>query len=64
MKGTNHELYAELMKRFDMNITASGGVSSMDDVERLAGAGLYGAIIGKAYYTKAIDLKKAVEVAE
>lgn len=64
MKGTNHELYAELMSRFDMNITASGGVSSMDDVTRLAGAGLYGAIIGKAYYTKAIDLKKAVEVAE
>lgn len=63
MQGTNHELYGELMRRFDMHIIASGGVSSMEDVARLADAGVYGAIIGKAYYTGAIDLKKAVEVA-
>ena len=64
MKGTNHSLYNELMEKFSMQIIASGGVSSMEDVERLAKNNLYGAIIGKAYYTGAIDLKKAIEVAK
>lgn len=64
MLGTNHSLYRELMAKFDMNIIASGGVSSIDDVKKLAAAGMYGAIIGKAYYTGAIDLKEAVEVAK
>ncbi len=64
MKGTNHELYAELMSRFDMDIIASGGVSSIEDVKRLSDRGVYGAIIGKAYYVGAIDLKEAVEVAK
>ena len=63
MKGTNHELYAHLKKNFRVNVIASGGVSSMEDVIRLKEAGAYGAIIGKAYYTGAIDLKKAIEVA-
>ena len=63
MKGTNHQLYQELMKQFSMQIIASGGVSSMEDVEQLAKAKLYGAIIGKAYYTGAIDLARAIEVA-
>lgn len=64
MQGTNLALYKELSDRFDMNITASGGVSSIDDVKKLARMNLYGAIIGKAYYTGAIDLARAVEVAE
>ena len=64
MLGTNHELYKELSEKCNMQIIASGGVSSMDDVERLAKRDLYGAIIGKAYYTKAIDLRKAIEVAK
>ncbi len=59
MQGTNHELYKLLSDKFTMNITASGGVSSIDDVRRLADTGLYGAIIGKAYYTGAIDLNVA-----
>ena len=63
MNGTNHALYHELMSKFNMNITASGGVSSLNDVKRLAEKKLYGAIIGKAYYTGDIDLKQAVEVA-
>lgn len=62
MKGTNRELYKELSEKFSLNIIASGGVSSQDDVEYLAKLKLYGAIIGKAYYTGAIDLKKATEV--
>lgn len=63
MKGTNHDLYKELSEKFDIDITASGGVSSMEDVEKLCALGIYGAIIGKAYYTGAIDLKEAVKVA-
>ena len=64
MKGTNHQLYQALMERFSMEIIASGGVSSLEDVQRLAQAGLYGAIIGKAYYTGTINLKQAIEVAK
>lgn len=64
MQGTNHDLYRELSARFDLNITASGGVSSIDDVKKLAALGIYGAIVGKAYYTGAINLKEAIEVAK
>lgn len=62
MQGTNRELYKKLSEKFSVDITASGGVSTIDDVKYLASMNLYGAIIGKAYYTKAIDLKEAVEV--
>ena len=64
MQGPNHALYQELSARFGMNIIASGGVSSIDDVARLAKLNIHGAIVGKAYYTGAIDLKKAIEVAK
>lgn len=64
MRGTNLELYRTLSEKYAMNITASGGVSTMDDVASLRKMNLYGAIIGKAYYTGAIDLKEAIEVAE
>ena len=63
MKGANHKLYRDLSERFDMQIIASGGVSSMEDVEKLCKIDIYGAIIGKAYYTGAINLKEALEVA-
>lgn len=64
MQGTNLDLYKEMSERFDLNITASGGVSGIDDIKRLKGLGIYGAIIGKAYYTKAISLAQAIEVAK
>lgn len=64
MQGTNRELYAELSQKFDVDIVASGGVSSLDDIAALRALGLYGAIVGKAYYTGAIDLRRAIEVAE
>lgn len=64
MKGTNHQLYEELAERFDMQIVASGGVSTIDDVKRLAAQNIYAAIIGKAYYTGDIDLEEAIEVAK
>ena len=64
MQGTNLDLYKKMSERFDLNITASGGVSGIDDIKRLKGLGIYGAIIGKAYYTKAISLARAIEVAK
>lgn len=63
MRGTNLELYRELSAKYSLDITASGGVSSIEDVKRLREMKLYGAIIGKAYYTGAVDLKEAIEVA-
>ena len=63
MRGTNLELYRELSAKYSLDITASGGVSSMEDVRELRKMNLYGAIIGKAYYTGAVDLKEAIEVA-
>ena len=64
MKGTNVELYKELSEKFDLDIIASGGVSSMDDVKKLAELNIHGAIIGKAYYEKAINLTEAIEVSK
>ena len=64
MQGTNHGLYRELSEKFSMDIIASGGVSSIDDIKRLREMDIHGAIIGKAYYTGAIDLADALEVAK
>lgn len=64
MQGTNVGLYEELSKKLSMQIIASGGVSSIDDVKRLAALDIYGAIIGKAYYTGAVSIKEAIEVAK
>ena len=64
MMGTNLSLYRTLSEKFGMQIIASGGVSSIDDVKKLREMDLYGAIVGKAYYTGAISLKEAVEVAK
>lgn len=64
MQGTNRELYRELSERFGIDIVASGGVSSLDDIKALRKLDLYGAIIGKAYYIGAIDLTEALEAAK
>ncbi len=64
MRGTNLELYRDLSLKYNLDITASGGVSTLDDIRRLREMDLYGAIIGKAYYTKAIDLEQALEEAK
>ena len=63
MRGTNREMYRELSETLGLQITASGGVSTMEDIESLRQMNLYGAIIGKAYYTGDINLKKAIEAA-
>ena len=63
MRGTNRALYRALSARFSMDLIASGGVSSLADIKALREQGLYGAILGKAYYTGAVDLREALEAA-
>lgn len=64
MRGANLALYQRLSSSYQMNLIASGGVSSLEDVRQLRAMALYGAIIGKACYTGAIDLRRAIEVAK
>lgn len=64
MGGTNTDLYTALSGKLSLNLIASGGVSSLDAVRRLRALDLYGAIIGKAYYTGDISLREAIEVAK
>lgn len=64
MSGTNRELYRDLSEKFSINIIASGGVSSLEDIRSLSEMNLYGAILGKALYTGAVTLKDALEAAK
>ncbi len=65
MQGANYGLYERLSKQFPkLQFIASGGVSDLDGIRRLSKAGLHGAIVGKAYYTKAITIQEAIEVAK
>lgn len=64
MKGTNLEMYDSLSKKYSTDIIASGGVSTISDIVSLRNLNVSGAIIGKAYYTGAIDLQEALEVAK
>ena len=64
MSGTNRELYKSLNETFDLNIIASGGVTDLSDIIALREMGMYGAIVGKAYYTGAIKLEEALEKAK
>lgn len=62
MGGTNRELYQSLQDKFpDMMFTASGGISDLETVKALNGMNMYGAILGKALYTGALDLATAVK---
>jgi phosphoribosylformimino-5-aminoimidazole carboxamide ribotide isomerase len=62
MRGTNLEMYQRLSEQLDIDIVASGGVSSLADIQHLTELGIHGAIIGKAYYTGVIDLAKAAKI--
>lgn len=64
MQGTNRQMYKELAEKYKIDIVASGGVNSIDDIKALNDMNLYGAIIGKAYYLGAIKIKEALEVTE
>ena len=64
MRGANRAMYENLNARFSMDFIASGGVSSLEDIRALRDAGMYGAILGKAYYTRAVDLREAILTAD
>lgn len=64
MRGTNLEMYRQLSQRYDVDIIASGGVSTIDDVRKLRQMDICGAIVGRAYYVGAINLCEAIEVAK
>lgn len=62
MQGPNIEETRKLVDHTHLNIVASGGVSSLEDLKALEKIGIYGAIIGKAIYTGAIDLEEAAKL--
>lgn len=64
MKGTNRTLYRDLQALGGPEITASGGISTYDDIRALKEMDVFGAIIGKAMYTGDIDIRKAIAIAE
>ncbi len=64
LSGTNLELYQTLNSKFSMNIIASGGISTMEDIQKLKQMGMYGAILGKALYTGSLDLREALLAAQ
>lgn len=63
LSGPSLDQLAALQQAVKCNIVASGGVTTLDDVKRLRDMGLYGAIIGKAYYAGTLDLAQAIEEA-
>ena len=64
LAGSNHELYAALTEQFSMELIASGGVSSVEDIRGLRHLGMAGAILGRAYYSGAVSLPEALEAAK
>jgi len=64
MQGTNRSLYEEISAKYSFDVTASGGVSTLDDVRALVKMNIYGAIVGRAIYNGSIDLSEAVKVTE
>ena len=63
LAGSNHELYASLTERFPIDLVASGGVSSLEDIRGLRALGMSGAILGRAYYSGAVSLAEALTAA-
>ena len=64
MRGANLELYKKLAERFDIEIIASGGVSSIEEIKTLKRCGCAGAIVGKAYYEGLFKLEDAIAAAK
>ena len=64
MRGANLELYRRLNEELDMEIIASGGVSSIEEIKTLRGYGVSGAIVGKAYYEGLFRLEDAIAAAK
>ena len=63
LAGSNHELYATLTARYPIDMIASGGVSSLEDIRGLRALGMSGAILGRAYYSGAVSLEEALTAA-
>ena len=64
MRGANTGLYKALHDRFQLDVIASGGVTTLEDVKALRETGAAGVIIGRALYDGAIDLADAIEAAK
>lgn len=64
LTGPNIDALEKLKENVSCDITASGGIKSIDDVKKIKEMNLYGVIIGKAIYSKTIDLKKAVNLSK
>ena len=62
LKGPNFDIYKELSQKTSLDIIASGGVTSIDDIKKLRDMNMYGAIIGKALYDKKLDLKEVIDL--
>jgi phosphoribosylformimino-5-aminoimidazole carboxamide ribotide isomerase len=58
LKGPATELYKEILETVDINLIASGGIASLQDIEEIREAGCEGVIIGKAFYESKITLKE------
>ena len=62
LEGPNFDIYKELSQKTSLDIIASGGVTSIDDIKKLRDMNMYGAIIGKALYDKKLDLKEVIDL--
>ena len=62
LEGTNISLYKELSKRFNIDIVASGGISTLEDIKTLNKMSISGAILGKALYTGMLNLEDAIKI--
>ncbi|MEA3422442.1 MAG: 1-(5-phosphoribosyl)-5-[(5-phosphoribosylamino)methylideneamino]imidazole-4-carboxamide isomerase [Bacillota bacterium] len=60
LKGPNFKMYEELMGKVNLDIIASGGITTIGDIETLKRMGIYGAIIGKALYDEKIKLEEVI----
>ncbi|HKM00794.1 MAG TPA: HisA/HisF-related TIM barrel protein, partial [Sedimentibacter sp.] len=61
LSGPNFDIYKVLSEKTKLNIVASGGVTTRDDIKKLNEMDMYGAIIGKALYDKRLDFKEALK---
>ena len=64
LSGTNLEVYVELSQIKGLDIVASGGITFVNEIEKLRDMNIYGAIVGKAVYEGKLSLKDALKAAE
>ncbi len=64
LSGTNLEVYSELSEIKGLDIVASGGITFVNEIEKLRDMNIYGAIVGKAVYEGKLSLKDALKAAE